>query len=313
MEFEIFGWTLLDYFQDDSRRHPVRGHLRDHRHRLHPHLRGDGQAEPRLRGHRPRRRLPELGGREPRSPSPPRPPTPISGGGRRSVRLPRLHLQLPVYPAGSTSRVAPRDDRDAASSSKRSSSTRPRACPSPIRPCSTNVMLYWGDFGMRGDLMFVFGLCVLATVFLLYVLYRTKLGMATRAVAPAAGRGPALRHERAGDQLDHVHHRGGHRRNRRCHGRRLGRDPVAAPHRSGHREGAHRGCHRGPRQHPRCDHRRAPDRSVRERVPASCAASPSATCTSCSCSSCSSRFAPEASSAPRRGTSRRGGRYPRKA
>ena len=45
------------------------------------------------------------------------------------------------------------------------------------------VMLEWGDFGMRGDLLFVFCLCVLATALLLYVLYRTKLGMATRAVA----------------------------------------------------------------------------------------------------------------------------------
>ena len=45
------------------------------------------------------------------------------------------------------------------------------------------VMLEWGDFGMRGDLLFVFGICVVATAFLLYVLYRTKLGMATRAVA----------------------------------------------------------------------------------------------------------------------------------
>ena len=46
-----------------------------------------------------------------------------------------------------------------------------------------DVMLEWGDFGMRGDLLFVFGLCVLATALLIYLLYRTKLGMATRAVA----------------------------------------------------------------------------------------------------------------------------------
>ena len=55
--------------------------------------------------------------------------------------------------------------------------------PQPYPALFDDVMLEWGDFGMRGDLMFVFGLCVLATAFLLYVLYRTKLGMATRAVA----------------------------------------------------------------------------------------------------------------------------------
>ena len=55
--------------------------------------------------------------------------------------------------------------------------------PQPYPALFDDVMLEWGDFGMRGDLLFVFCLCVLATVFLLYVLYRTKLGMATRAVA----------------------------------------------------------------------------------------------------------------------------------
>jgi branched-chain amino acid transport system permease protein len=40
-----------------------------------------------------------------------------------------------------------------------------------------------GQFGFRGDLMFVFLICVLSTVALLYILFRTRLGLATRAVS----------------------------------------------------------------------------------------------------------------------------------
>ena len=38
-------------------------------------------------------------------------------------------------------------------------------------------------FGLRGDLIFIFGLALLVTVILVYVLYKTKFGIATRAVA----------------------------------------------------------------------------------------------------------------------------------
>lgn len=46
-----------------------------------------------------------------------------------------------------------------------------------------DVMLFMGDFSMRGDLMLVFGVSVLAMIALLALLYRTRLGLATRAVA----------------------------------------------------------------------------------------------------------------------------------
>ena len=45
------------------------------------------------------------------------------------------------------------------------------------------VMLHIGSFTLRGDLLLVFLLCVLCMVGLLALLYRTKLGLATRAVA----------------------------------------------------------------------------------------------------------------------------------
>ena len=46
-----------------------------------------------------------------------------------------------------------------------------------------DVMLRAGEFSMRGDLLLVFGVSVLAMVGLLLVLYRTRLGLATRAVS----------------------------------------------------------------------------------------------------------------------------------
>jgi branched-subunit amino acid ABC-type transport system permease component len=46
-----------------------------------------------------------------------------------------------------------------------------------------DVMLYLGEFSMRGDLMLVFGVSVVAMIALLALLYRSKLGLATRAVA----------------------------------------------------------------------------------------------------------------------------------
>jgi len=46
-----------------------------------------------------------------------------------------------------------------------------------------DVMLRAGEFSMRGDLLLVFGVSVLAMVGLLLLLYRTRLGLATRAVS----------------------------------------------------------------------------------------------------------------------------------
>lgn len=46
-----------------------------------------------------------------------------------------------------------------------------------------DVMLRAGEFSIRGDLLLVFGVSVLAMVWLLLLLYRTRLGLATRAVS----------------------------------------------------------------------------------------------------------------------------------
>ena len=45
------------------------------------------------------------------------------------------------------------------------------------------VMFELGPWGIRGDLLFVFAVCIAATVGLLWVLYRSRLGLATRAVS----------------------------------------------------------------------------------------------------------------------------------
>ncbi len=55
--------------------------------------------------------------------------------------------------------------------------------PQPYPALFFDVYLEWGDFGLRGDLMFIFFLSLVAMVVLMYVLYRTRLGIATRAVA----------------------------------------------------------------------------------------------------------------------------------
>jgi branched-chain amino acid transport system permease protein len=47
----------------------------------------------------------------------------------------------------------------------------------------SDVMLRMGEFTLRGDLMLVFTLSVLCMIGLLVLLYRTRLGLATRAVA----------------------------------------------------------------------------------------------------------------------------------
>ncbi|MEW5863364.1 MAG: branched-chain amino acid ABC transporter permease [Pseudomonadota bacterium] len=46
-----------------------------------------------------------------------------------------------------------------------------------------DVMLRAGEFTLRGDLLLVFGVCVVAMACLLVLLYRTRLGLATRAVS----------------------------------------------------------------------------------------------------------------------------------
>ncbi len=46
-----------------------------------------------------------------------------------------------------------------------------------------DVMFELGPLGVRGDLLFVFAVCIASTIGLLYVLYRSRLGLATRAVS----------------------------------------------------------------------------------------------------------------------------------
>src|SRR5512134_3318236 len=45
-----------------------------------------------------------------------------------------------------------------------------------------DVMLRAGEFSLRGDLLLVFGVSVLCMAVLLFLLYKTRLGLATRAV-----------------------------------------------------------------------------------------------------------------------------------
>ena len=55
--------------------------------------------------------------------------------------------------------------------------------PQPYPALFADVYMEFGDFGLRGDLIFIFVLSLIATVVLMYMLYRTRLGIATRAVA----------------------------------------------------------------------------------------------------------------------------------
>jgi branched-subunit amino acid ABC-type transport system permease component len=66
-------------------------------------------------------------------------------------------------------------------------------------PVVVGGVLVLGEFLIRGDLVFVFVCAILAMIVLLYLLYRTKLGIATRAVSqqPIAA-------QLVGIRLDHV-------------------------------------------------------------------------------------------------------------
>ncbi len=55
--------------------------------------------------------------------------------------------------------------------------------PMPYPALFADEYYEFGDFGLRGDLMFIFFLSLVATGLLTYMLYRTRLGIATRAVA----------------------------------------------------------------------------------------------------------------------------------
>ena len=50
-------------------------------------------------------------------------------------------------------------------------------------PTLVSGMVRFGDFLLRGDLMFIFLVAVLAMAALMYLLFRTRLGLATRAVS----------------------------------------------------------------------------------------------------------------------------------
>ena len=62
--------------------------------------------------------------------------------------------------------------------------------PVPYPAMPFDEYFWFGDFSVRGDLILIFLFCVIATLLLMYMLYRTRLGIATRAVAqqPIAAR-----------------------------------------------------------------------------------------------------------------------------
>ncbi|SDD26135.1 branched-chain amino acid ABC transporter permease [Ruegeria marina] len=55
--------------------------------------------------------------------------------------------------------------------------------PHPYPSVLSGATLELGDIWIRGDLLFVFGICVVAMALLFWLLYRTPLGLATRAVS----------------------------------------------------------------------------------------------------------------------------------
>jgi branched-subunit amino acid ABC-type transport system permease component len=55
--------------------------------------------------------------------------------------------------------------------------------PQNYPPVLSGPVIEVGDFMLRGDLLFVFGVCLVALVVLMLLLYRTRLGLATRAVS----------------------------------------------------------------------------------------------------------------------------------
>ena len=55
--------------------------------------------------------------------------------------------------------------------------------PQPYPALFADIYIEWGDFGLRGDLIFIFILSLIAMIVLMFMLYRTRLGIATRAVA----------------------------------------------------------------------------------------------------------------------------------
>ncbi|HEY7758110.1 MAG TPA: branched-chain amino acid ABC transporter permease [Burkholderiales bacterium] len=55
--------------------------------------------------------------------------------------------------------------------------------PLPYPALFDNVMLQLGEFTLRGDLLLVFGVSIACMALMLLLLYRTRLGLATRAVA----------------------------------------------------------------------------------------------------------------------------------
>ena len=69
--------------------------------------------------------------------------------------------------------------------------------PQPYPALFADIYIEWGDFGLRGDLVFIFVLSLIAMVVLMYMLYRTRLGIATRAVAQ-----PPVAAQLAGISLD---------------------------------------------------------------------------------------------------------------
>ena len=204
---------------------------------------------------------------------------PHRGGRGRYFRLRHLPALFPLYPARQPAGDPDGDGRHAALHRRDHRSRGPTACRSPTRPLFDDVMIELGPFGLRGDLMFVFAVSVVSMAVLLYLIYRTRLGIADAGGLATARRRPALRHRARADQRHDVRD---YRRSRRCRrrdDRGGGGGALAAACATVHRQGADRDRHRRARQHSRRDHRGSHGRRVSKTCSSSCAASPSATCT----------------------------------
>ena len=70
--------------------------------------------------------------------------------------------------------------------------------PQPYPAMPYDEYFEFGNYSIRGDLVLIFLLCLIATLILMYLLYKTRLGVATRAVAqqPIAARLAGIRLER---------------------------------------------------------------------------------------------------------------------
>ena len=101
-----------------------------------------------------------------------------------------------------------------------------------------DVMFELGPLGIRGDLLFVFAVCIAATAGLLFVLYRSRLGLATRAVSQQDVAARLCGIGRPPHQCRHIRACRPAWRDRGRHDGCRGRGALAADHDPADRQGA---------------------------------------------------------------------------